>query len=110
MPVCVPQLSQLSGPQFALPLHHPLILVNALLQVPVVDFVQQHMIAQIPVTRQENEVARLEQAVRDSLLDPDEITRLSQLLKIAIQEHSHLRAEVEKELRAQAAGANGAAS
>ncbi len=38
---------------------HPVILVNALPQVSVVDFVQQCTIAQILVTRQENEVARL---------------------------------------------------
>ncbi len=74
------QLSQLSGPHFVPP--HLLIPVNALLQVPVVDFAQQHMIAQIPVTRQENEVARLEQNLRDSASDPDEAIQLSQLLKI----------------------------
>ncbi len=105
----LPPLSQSNGPQFALPLPHLDILVNALPQVPVVDFVQQHMIAQIPVTRQENEVTRLEQTVRDSALDPDEIIRFSQLLKIAVQEHGHLRAELQKEFGAPAAGANGAA-
>ncbi len=60
--------------QFAPPPHHPLILANALPQVPVVDFAQQCMIAQILVTRQEKEVARLEQAVRDSVSNPDEVT------------------------------------
>ncbi len=48
-------------------LRHPSILVNVLPQVPVVDFVQQRMIAQIPLTRQENEVKRLEQDLCNSL-------------------------------------------
>ncbi len=61
------------------------------------------------MTRQENEVARLEQAVRDSLSDPDEVTRLSQLLKIAIQECGRLRAEFQKQFGAPTARANGAA-
>ncbi len=83
--------------------------MNALLQVPVVDFVQQCMITQIPVTRQESEVARLEQAVRDSVANPAEVIRLGELLQIAIQEHSCLKAEFQKKIGAHTAGANGAA-
>ncbi len=65
--------------------------MNALPQTPVVDFVQQRMIAQIPLTRQENEVARLEWDLCNSVSDLEEAMRLSQLLKIAVQECSHLR-------------------
>ncbi len=72
VPVHPSLLSQLNGLQFAPLLPHPLSPVNMLPQVPVVDFAQQHMIAQIPVTRQENEVTRLEQDLRDSVSDPDE--------------------------------------
>ncbi len=95
VPVCAPPppLSQLNGPQFAPLPSHPLIPANVLQQVPVVDFVQQHMIAQIPVTRQEKEVARIQQNLRDSTSDLDEVIRL-----------------VQKDFGAPAARANGAAA
>ncbi len=109
MPVHAPQLSQSSGPQFTPPSPHPLILVNALPQVPVVDLAQQCMIAQILVTRQENEVTRLEQSLQNSASHPDEAIRLSQLLKVAVQECGRLRAEFQKDFGAPTAGANGAA-
>ncbi len=97
MPVHVLQASQPKGALFALP------------QVPVVDFAQQRMIMQIPVMRQESEVARLEQAVRDSVSNPNESVQLSTLLRIASQECCHLKAEFQKKFGAHAAGANGAA-
>ncbi len=54
-------------------------------------------------------MARLEQAVRDSVSNPDEVTRLNKLLKIAIQERGHLTAEFQKQFGTPAARANGAA-
>ncbi len=89
--VCIPPpLSQLNGPQFVPPPPHPLIPVNALLQVPVLDFVQQCMIAQIPLTRQENEGNRLEQDLHNSISDLEEAVQLSQLLRAAVQEQGRL--------------------
>ncbi len=67
-----PPPSQSKGPQLVPPPPHPLIPANVLPQVPVVDFAQQHIIAQIPLTRQVNEVARLEWDLRNSISDLEE--------------------------------------
>ncbi len=59
---------------------HPLIPLNALPQVQVVDFEQQRKIAQSSLAQKMSEVARLAKAVQDSVANPTEVTRLSDLL------------------------------
>ncbi len=60
--------------------------------------------------RQENEVKRLEQDLCDSVLDPNEAVRLSQLLQATVQERGRLRTVFERDFGAPNADANGAAA
>ncbi len=68
------------------------------------------MIAQIPLTRQENEVKRLEQDLCNSVSDLSKAARLCHLLQAAIQECSRLKAAFERDFSALNADANSAAT
>ncbi len=67
------------------------------------------MIAQIPLTRQEEEVKRLEQCLFDSVSDPSEAVHFAELLQIAVWEKGRLHAAFDRDFGPPNADANGAA-
>ncbi len=77
--MCVLQVSQQKGAHGAQS-PHPLIPSNTLPQVQVVDFEQQCKIVQSSLAQKTSEVTRLAKAVQDSVANPAEVTRLSDLL------------------------------
>ncbi len=105
----VSQASQQKGACGAQSLHL-LIPSNALPQVQVIDPEQQHKVAQSLLEQKTNEVARLAKAVQDSVLNPAEVTRLSNLLRTVGQECTHLQTEIWKNFGPHTAVAGGAAS